>query len=104
MPIVDLGDINAAAGSAEPIIPIEERTVGDDTDPTTGLTDIYAVRFGLDHLHGVATPGPLVQQWEPDWGTAGAVKTGEVEMGPVAMVLKRADAAAVLRNVRLEAA
>lgn len=100
VPVVDLGDTNSAT-NVEPIIPIEDRTVGDDVDPTTGLTDIYAVRFGLNGFHGVSTTGPLIRQWEPDWDTAGAVKTGEVEMGPVAMVLKHTRAAGVLRNVKV---
>lgn len=89
VPIVDLGDTN---DGAEPVIPV---------DATTGTTSIYAVRFGLDAFHGVATTGPLVQQWEPDWTTPGAVKQGEAEMGPVATVLKRTRAAAVLRNVKV---
>lgn len=66
-----------------------------------GLTDIYAVRFGLDGFHGVAVTGQLIQQWLPDFSTAGAVKKGEVEMGPVAVVLKASKAAGVLRNVKV---
>jgi hypothetical protein len=68
-----------------------------------GLTDIYAVRFGLDAFHGVAVPGNLINQWLPDFSTAGAVKTGEVEMGPVAVVLKASKAAGVLRNCKVAA-
>lgn len=67
----------------------------------TGLTDLYAVRFGLDGFHAVAVPGPLVQTWLPDFNTAGAVKTGEAELGPVAPVLKSTKAAAVVRNVKV---
>jgi hypothetical protein len=70
------------------------------TDPG-GITDLYAVRFGLDGFHGVAVPGQLIQTWMPDFSTAGAVKKGEVEMGPVAVVLKSSKAAAVLRNVKV---
>ena len=66
-----------------------------------GLTDIYAVRFGLDGFHGVAVTGNLINQWLPDFSTAGAVKKGEVEMGPVAVVLKASKAAGVLRNVKV---
>jgi hypothetical protein len=101
IPIVDLGDTNDSAGSAEPIIPTEGRTIGDDTEETSGVTDIYAVRFGMNAFHGVSVAGPLVRQWEPDWDTSGAVKTGEVEMGPVAMVLKNTRTAGVLRNVKV---
>lgn len=94
---VDLGE---KAGSTDPIIPIEDRTVA--TVAQTGLTDIYAVRIGLDGFHGVTTVGSqLIRQWLPDFDRAGAVKTGEVEMGPVAIALKATKAAAVLRNVKV---
>jgi len=80
----------------------------DQTDviPVTGgTTDIYAVRLGLDAVHGVSMAGsPLVQQWLPDFTSAGAVKTGEVEMGPVAVAVKASRSAAVLRGVRVSAA
>ena len=67
----------------------------------TGLTDLYAARFALDGLHAVKVPGDLVKTWLPDFRTAGAVKTGEVELGPVAPVLKATKAAAVFRNVKV---
>jgi hypothetical protein len=73
---------------------------GGSTSPG-GLTDLYAVRFGMDGFHGVAVPGKLVNTWLPDFSTAGAVKTGEVEMGPVSVALKASKAAAVLRNVKV---
>ena len=66
-----------------------------------GSTDLYAVRFGLDAFHGVSVPGQLVWTALPDFTTPGAVKTGEVELGPVAMVLKRTRGAAVLRNFKV---
>lgn len=68
----------------------------------TGLTDLYAVNFGLDSFHGVSVTGPLVQTWLPDYQHAGAVKDGEVEMGPVSVVLKRTTGAAVLRNIKVQ--
>jgi hypothetical protein len=80
---------------------ITETTPGAYSVNPGGLTDLYAVRFGLDGFHGVAVPGQLIQTWLPDFTTAGAVKTGEVEMGPVAVVLKATKAAAVLRNVKV---
>ena len=84
---------NTANGN-DPVIPV-----------TGGLTDIYAVRFGLDGFHGVSTAGgSLVSQWMPDFTQAGAVKTGEVEMGPVAVALKKTKAAAVVRDVKVAAA
>lgn len=88
--IVDPG---AKAGSNDPIIPI-----------TGGKSSIYAVRIGLDGFHGVTTTsGSMLKTWLPDFSTAGAVKKGEVELGPVAVALKATKAAAVLRNVKVGA-
>jgi hypothetical protein len=88
-------------GSNTPIIPIVTRTVA--TVSTTGLTDLYAVRIGMDGFHGVSiVGGQIVQTWLPDFSTAGAVKKGEVELGPTAVALKSTKAAAVLRNVRVQ--
>jgi len=84
--LIDIGDRHD--GSA-PIIPI-----------TSNATDLYAVSFGLDALHGVSVSGaPLTRTMLPDFTIAGAVKTGECEMGPVAVVLKNTRAAAVLRSI-----
>lgn len=95
-------DAGAKAGSNDPIIPIEDRTVGGTA--VTNVTDLYAVRVGLDGFHGVSTVGgQLVQSWLPDFSTAGAVKKGEVELGPVSVALKATKAAAVLRNIKVAA-
>jgi len=58
------------------------------TSPS-GVTTIYAARFGLDSVHGYATPGNLFFQALPDFSGAGAVKPGEVELGPVAIAAKK---------------
>lgn len=95
------GDAGAKAGSNNAIVPIQTRTVA--TAPTPGLTDLYAYRVGLDGFHGVSTiGGQLVQQWLPDFTQAGAVKRGEVELGPIAVALKATKAAAVFRNIRVQ--
>lgn len=102
IPIIDMG---AKPASSNPIIPIETRDPdgGGEGGNITGLTDIYAVRLGLDGVHGVSVTGsPLVRTWMPDFTTSGAVKTGEAEMGPCAIVLKATKAAAVLRNVKVQ--
>jgi hypothetical protein len=93
-------DVTSIVGADHACV-VTETTPGAYSANPGGLTDLYAVRFGLDGFHGVAVPGQLVKQWPPDFTTAGAVKTGEVEMGPVAVVLKATKAAAVLRNVRV---
>lgn len=103
---IELVDLGAKAGSNNDVI----GTASKDTDGAgaggtiTGLTDLYAVRFGLDGFHAVSMAGaPLVQTWLPDFSTSGAVKTGEVELGPTAPVLKATKAAAVLRNIKVAA-
>lgn len=84
--LVDIGD--RLDGSA-PIIPV-----------SSSSTDLYAITFGLDSVHAASAAGnPLVQTWLPDFSTAGAVKTGEIEMGPAAMVVKNTKAAGVLRGI-----
>ncbi|MET8985838.1 major capsid protein [Nonomuraea wenchangensis] len=100
--LVDIGD--RVDGSA-PVIPIETR----DADGAggggniTGLTDLYAVSFGLDAFHAASPAGiPLVQTWMPDYDRAGAVKSGEVEMGPLAAVLRSTKACGVLRNIKVQ--
>ena len=86
-----LVDAGAKAGSNTPIIPVG-----------AGLTDLYAYRVALDVFHGVTVSGqPLVRTWLPDFTEAGAVKTGEVEMGPLAVALKATKAASVLRGVKV---
>lgn len=94
-------DPGEKAGSNSPIIPIEDRTVNAVAE--TGLTDLYAVRIGLDGFHGVSTVGgELVRTWLPDFDSAGAVKRGEVEMGPVGVALKATRAASVFRNIKVQ--
>lgn len=102
--LIDAGTKVADGTTTETdVVPIETR----DPDGAgaggniTGLTDLYAVNFGMDSFHGVSKVGPLLKTWLPDFTTAGAVKTGEVEMvGTVA--LKRSTGAAVLRNIKVE--
>lgn len=88
------------AGSNNPIIPVENRTVGGTA--ATSLTDLYAYRVGLDGFFGVACMGgTVVRQWLPDFTSPGAVKFGEVELGPVAVALKSTKAATVFRNIKV---
>jgi hypothetical protein len=87
IPLVDLG---TKSGSNDPVVPV-----------TTGLTSLYAVRFGLDAFHGVSMSGQSpVKTWLPDFKTAGAVKKGEVEM-VAAVALKATKAAGVFRKIKV---
>ncbi|MBB4931853.1 hypothetical protein F4561_002673 [Lipingzhangella halophila] len=95
--LMDIGDTFDGSG---PIIPIEERDIDGDV---TGLTDLYAVSFGMDAFHGASMAStPLVEFFPPDWGVPGAVKTGELEIGPAAVVLRNTRSCGVLRNVRVQ--
>lgn len=88
--LIDAGKV---AGSASDVIPIASKQ-----------SALYAVRFGLDGFHGVSTAGgQVVQTYLPDFTTPGAVKTGEVELGPVAVALKATKAAAVFTKVQSQA-
>lgn len=88
--LVDIGD---REDGSSPIIPI---TGG-------GLTDLYAVTFGLDAFHGASKSNTqLMRTWLPDFTTSGAVKSGEAQMGPLAMCLKNTKSAAVLRGVQVQ--
>ena len=85
--LVDVGD---RGDGSSPIVPI---TAG-------GVTDLYAVTFGLDSFHGASMAGaPLVESIPPDFSTAGRVKSGEVEIGPVAVCLRNTKSAGVLRSI-----
>ena len=87
IPFVDVG---AKAGSNDPIVGI-----------TSGVTSIYAVRFGRDGFHAISMAGqPPVKTWLPDFSTAGAVKTGEVEM-VAGCALKSTKAAGAFRGIKV---
>lgn len=102
--LMDAGTTVAEGTATESyIVPVESRDVdgaGAGT-ATSGLTDLYAVNFGLDSFHAVSKVGPLLHTWLPDFSQAGAVKDGEVEM-VAAPVLKRTTGASVLRNVKVQ--
>ncbi len=80
----------------KPIIDVKTR------GSNTGVTDIYAVKFGvMDGFHGVTLTGDSgISQYLPDFNTAGAVKRGEVEM-VACVALKNVKSAGVLRNVKI---
>lgn len=69
---------------------------------TTGLTDIYAVKFDVnDGFHAASlTDNGTIHHYLPDFNAPGAVKDGEVEM-VAATVLKNTAHAGVLRNVKI---
>jgi hypothetical protein len=102
IPIINPG---TKPGSATDILALNTRDAdaGGAGGNITNLADIYAVRYGLDGVHGVSMGDgqPLVNKWLPDFSTAGAVKTGEAELGPVAIVIKRTLAAGVFRNIKV---
>lgn len=89
IPLIDFG---AKPGSNDPVVGIDGN----------GETSLYVARLGLDGFHAVSMAGvPPVQTWLPDYSTAGAVKTGEVEM-VAAVVLKATKAAGILRKIKVQ--
>lgn len=90
--IMKMGD---KPGTATSIIP---------TDTTTGTTDMYLFRIGLDAVHGVTPEGTKEPKiYLPDMTRPGAVKTGEVEM-VAAMAVKATRAAGVLHGIKVASA
>lgn len=84
--LIDLG--NRADNSA-PIIPT-----------TANVTELYAICFGMDSFHMAAAAGvPLMRDLPPRFDLPGAVKLGELEIGPVSPVLKSTLACGVYRSV-----
>lgn len=72
-----------------------------DNTSGTGKTDIYAVQFGLDAVHGISPTGTgVISSFMPDLTEPGAVKTGEVEL-VAGIVCKNTLKAGVLRGVAI---
>jgi hypothetical protein len=56
----------------------------------------------MDGLHGASLAGmPLVNVYLPNWSDPAAVKITELEIGPLAVVLKNVRAAGVFRKVKV---
>ena len=72
-----------------------------DNTSVAGKTDIYAVQFGLDAVHGISPTGTgVISSYMPDLTEPGAVKTGEVEL-VAGIVCKNTLKAGVLRGVAI---
>lgn len=101
---MDLGNHYTVSGSAAVSTACVKaglnRTIG--SAATTGLTDIYAVKFDVnDGFHAASLTGNgVLHHYLPDFNTPGAVKKGEVEM-VAATVLKNTANAGVLRNIKI---
>ena len=89
--LIALGD---KPGSSNPIIP----------NAADGTTVLYAIRTGLDGVHGVSPDGSkIVRTYAPDMTAPGAVKKGEVEFVS-AIAVKASKSAACLKNIKVVAA
>jgi len=98
IPLVDLGQFYNGTTTIDCVgtysATIESATV-------TGLTDLYAVKFGLDAFHGASLAGGSpINNYLPDMTKPGAVKTGDVEM-VAAVVLKNSRKAGVFRRIKV---
>ena len=98
IPFVDLGNYYNGSTTV-PCSPIY--TTGTGNDAVTGLTDLYAVKLGLDAFHGISLSGSsIVNVYLPDLKAPGAVKKAEVELvGGV--VLKNTTKSGVCRNFKI---
>ena len=93
IPMVDVGKYYNGTNTVN-VIP---------TDSTTGKTDLYAVKIGLDAFHGISPTGSkVIQSFMPDLNAPGAVKDGEVEL-VAGVVLKNTTKAGVLRGIQVKA-
>lgn len=88
--IIDLQEYSNGATTVD-VIPV-----------TGGKTNLYAVRFGMDALHGVTPTGTGVglETHLPNFNDAGAVKTGDVEM-VVGLVLKNTRTCARIKDIKI---
>lgn len=104
--MMDLKNHYTVAGTATTANPVVKkgisRTIDSEGSPTTGLTDIYAVKFDInDGFHAATLAGSkAIDQYLPDFSQPGVVKKGEVEM-VAATVLKNTAHAGVLRNIKI---
>lgn len=100
--LIDLGYYVDDTGATIPVVPIVDTRAPNGTNVVTGLTDLYAIRLGLDGFHGVTVTGnKIIKTYLPDFNQPGAVKKGEVEM-IAAVALKATRAAGVLRNIKVK--
>ncbi len=96
---IDLGKYFDGTATSDVIKPYTA-TVGEAE--TTGLCDLYAVKFGLDGFHAISPAGgKIIKTYLPKMDLPGAVKTGEVEM-KAAVVLKNTLKAGVLRGIKVQ--
>jgi len=95
IPLVDLGRYyNEALGSDTEIIPI---------DDASGKSDIYLVALSMSGAHGITLKGDkAISSRLPDFATAGAVKSGDVEF-VAGLAVKNTRAIARLENVQVQA-
>ncbi len=93
---------SSAAVSAPVVKKGQSRKINGAETNTTGLTDIYAVKFDVnDGFHGISLAGSsVIDQYLPDFSKPGTVKDAEVEM-IAASVLKNTQHAGVLRNIKI---
>lgn len=72
-------------------------SIGEETRETS----IYAVKLGLDGVHGISPKGDkIIKTYLPDMKAPGAVKTGEIEM-LAGIVLKNTKKAGAFRNIKV---
>lgn len=96
---IDLGKYFDGTATADVVKPYSAEVSGSET---SGLCDLYAVKFGLDGFHAISPAGgKIIKTYLPKMDLPGAVKTGEVEM-KAAVVLKNTLKAGVMRGIKVQ--
>ncbi len=93
VPFVRLGDYSADGTTTQAIIP---------TDASKGTTSFYAVRLGMDGVHGVLPTNAEngIVAYTPDMKRPEVMRKGSVEF-VTAMVVKNSKSCAAITNVKI---
>lgn len=90
IPMIDMGKYYNGVNSVDVV----------ETDED-GLTSIYAVKFGLNGVHGVSPVGnKVISTYLPNLDEPGAVKKGEVEL-VAGIAVKNSLMAGAVRNIKI---
>jgi len=92
--------VSNGSATANSVVPVKTRSIGGTS--TTGLTDIYAVKFDVnDGFHGISLDGSsVIDSYLPDFKSPNPVKDADLEM-TAATILKNTQHAGVLRNIKI---
>lgn len=95
IPLLDCGQYYNGSASVD---------IVETTTPSTsgyGITDIYAVKIGLDAFCGISPTGnKVINSYMPDLSSPGEIKKGDVEL-VAGVALKNTKKAGVLKGIKI---